>query len=52
MSLHDVTIVNISIPTISENFLIDTAPVPWVAKGYLFMKCSFLPAFKTLGDIK
>jgi len=43
---------NISKPTISEDFSINTAPVPWVIKGYLFMKCSILPAFKILSDIK
>jgi MFS family permease len=52
MSSLDTTIVNISIPTISEDLSINTVPVPWVVKGYLFMKCSLLPAFKMLGDIK
>ena len=42
---------NISKPTISEELSINTAPVPWVIKGYLFMKCSILPAFKILSDI-
>jgi len=43
---------SIRIPTISEDFSINTAPVPWIIKGYLFMKCSILPAFKILSDIK
>jgi hypothetical protein len=43
---------HMTLTTISDELSINTAPVPWVIKGYLFMKCSILPAFKILSDIK
>ena len=43
---------HMTLTTISEELSINTAPVPWVIKAYLFMKCSILPAFKILSDIK
>jgi EmrB/QacA subfamily drug resistance transporter len=52
MSSLDVTIVNISLPTISHAFSVNTTTVSWVVMAYLLMMCSFLPAFGRLGDIR
>jgi EmrB/QacA subfamily drug resistance transporter len=52
MSSLDVTIVNISLPTIANAFSVNTATVSWVVMAYLLMMCSFLPAFGRLGDIR
>jgi EmrB/QacA subfamily drug resistance transporter len=52
MSSLDVTIVNISLPTISHAFSVSTSTVSWVIMAYLLMMCSFLPAFGRLGDIR
>ncbi len=52
MSSLDVTIVNISLPTISQDFGVSSATVSWVIMAYLLVMCSFLPAFGRLGDIR
>jgi len=51
MSTLDVTIVNISLPTMSQDFGVSSAEVSWVIMAYLLIMCSFLPAFGRLGDI-
>ncbi|MBP1928378.1 EmrB/QacA subfamily drug resistance transporter [Methanolinea mesophila] len=52
MTSLDITIVNISLPTISLEFGVSTATISWVIMGYLLVMCSFLPAFGKLGDLK
>lgn len=45
-------IVNISLPTISSYFGVDTAFVSWVALSYLLVLCSTIVVFGKLADIK
>ena len=52
MSSLDITIVNISLPTIAQEFGVATGVISWVIMGYLLVMCSFLPAFGKLGDLK
>ncbi len=52
MSSLDITIVNISLPTIAGEFGVTPAIISWVIMGYLLVMCSFLPAFGKLGDLK
>jgi EmrB/QacA subfamily drug resistance transporter len=52
MSSLDITIVNISLPTIAAEFGVTTGVISWVIMGYLLVMCSFLPAFGKLGDLK
>ena len=52
MGALDVSIVNISMPTIARCFKISTGDVSWVILVYLLILSSFLPAFGRLGDIK
>jgi EmrB/QacA subfamily drug resistance transporter len=52
MSSLDITIVNISLPTIAQEFGVTTGIISWVIMGYLLVMCSFLPAFGKLGDLK
>ncbi|TAJ43327.1 MFS transporter [Methanofollis fontis] len=50
MGSLDVSIVNISLPTIAASFGIGTGPVSWVSIAYLLVLSSFLPAFGKIGD--
>jgi EmrB/QacA subfamily drug resistance transporter len=52
MSSLDVTIVNISLPTIARDFGAGTTTVSWVIMSYQLVMCSFMPAFGRLGDIR
>jgi EmrB/QacA subfamily drug resistance transporter len=52
MSSLDITIVNISLPTIAGEFGVTPAIISWVIMGYLLVMCSFLPAFGKLGDLR
>jgi EmrB/QacA subfamily drug resistance transporter len=52
MSSLDITIVNISLPTIAQEFGVTTGIISWVIMGYLLVMCSFLPAFGKLGDLR
>lgn len=52
MGTLDVSIVNISLPTIARSFQVSTGSVSWVILAYLLIISSFLPAFGRLGDIK
>jgi MFS family permease len=45
-------IVNISLPTISSYFGVDTGLVSWVALVYLLVLCSTIVVFGRLADIK
>jgi EmrB/QacA subfamily drug resistance transporter len=52
MGSLDITIVNISLPTISRYFDVSTGVVSWVVMVYLLVLSSFLLAFGKLADIK
>ena len=52
MGSLDVTIVNISLPTLARNFQVSTSVVSWIILVYLLVLCSFLPTFGRLGDMK
>ena len=52
MGSLDVTIVNISLPTLARNFQVSTSVVSWIILVYLMVLCSFLPTFGRLGDMK
>lgn len=52
MGALDISIVNISMPTIARHFQVSTGEVSWVILVYLLILSSFLPAFGRLGDIK
>jgi len=52
MGSLDVTIVNISLPTISRYFDVGTRMVSWIVLAYLLVMSSFLLAFGKIGDLK
>ncbi len=52
MGALDVTIVNISLPTLARNFQVSTSVVSWIILVYLLVLCAFLPTFGRLGDMK
>ncbi len=52
MGSLDVTIVNISLPTISMYFDVGTGMVSWIVLAYLLVMSSFLLAFGKIGDLK
>jgi DHA2 family metal-tetracycline-proton antiporter-like MFS transporter len=52
MGALDVTIVNISLPTISKYFQCDIATVSWVAMAYLLVLSSTLITFGRVADIR
>jgi EmrB/QacA subfamily drug resistance transporter len=52
MGALDVTIVNISLPTISKYFQCDIATVSWVAMAYLLVLSSTLIMFGRVADIR
>ncbi|HOO54418.1 MAG TPA: MFS transporter [Methanothrix sp.] len=52
MGSLDVTIVNISLPTISRYFDVGTGMVSWIVLAYLLVMSSFLLAFGKIGDLK
>ncbi len=52
MGSLDSSIVNISLPTISEYFHVSISNVSWVVMAYLLIICSFLLIFGRLGDMK
>ncbi|MGA7678296.1 MAG: MFS transporter [Dehalococcoidia bacterium] len=52
MGALDVTIVNISLPTISKYFQCDIATVSWVAMAYLLVLSSTLITFGRFADIR
>ena len=52
MGALDATIVNISLPTISEYFHCDVATVSWVAMAYLLILSSTLITFGRVADIR
>ncbi|HII05909.1 MAG TPA: MFS transporter, partial [Methanotrichaceae archaeon] len=52
MGSLDVTIVNISLPTIARYFNVGTGMVSWVVLAYLLVMSSFLLAFGKIGDLK
>lgn len=52
MGSLDVTIVNISLPTISKYFDVSTSTVSWVVIVYLLVLGSFMLTFGKLGDLK
>jgi len=51
MASLDSTIVNISLPVISEYYHVDFALVSWIIMAYLLVEASFLLMFGKLGDI-
>ncbi|MEW6141705.1 MAG: MFS transporter [Chloroflexota bacterium] len=52
MGALDGTIVNISLPTLSEYFKADLATVSWVAMAYLLVLSSLLVTFGRIGDLR
>lgn len=52
MGSLDSSIVNISLPTISEYFHVGLSTVSWVVMAYLLILCSFLLIFGRLADMK
>jgi EmrB/QacA subfamily drug resistance transporter len=52
MGSLDVTIVNISLPTIARYFDVGTGMVSWIVLAYLLVMSSFLLAFGKIGDLK
>ncbi len=51
MATLDSTIVNISLPTISDSFSVDMGTVSWVVMAYLLALSGFMLSFGRLGDI-
>ena len=51
MASLDSTIVNISLPVISEAFRVDFGLVSWVVMGYLLAEAGLLIVFGKLGDL-
>jgi EmrB/QacA subfamily drug resistance transporter len=50
MDLLDMTIVNVAIPTLAEEFDATTTQVQWVVTGYLLSLAVFIPVSGWLGD--
>jgi len=50
MELLDMTIVNVAIPTLAEEFDATTTQVQWVVTGYLLSLAVFIPVSGWLGD--
>lgn len=51
MASLDTTIVNISLPVISEYYHVEFGLVSWIVMAYLLVEASFLLVFGKLGDI-
>jgi len=51
MATLDSSIVNVALPTISQEFHIDLSTVQWLVTSYLLAICSFLPVFGRLADL-
>ncbi|MEN6609550.1 MAG: DHA2 family efflux MFS transporter permease subunit [Methanoregulaceae archaeon] len=52
MASLDATIVNISLPSIAESFMVPMNSVSWVAMSYLLILSGFLLVMGKLGDMK
>ena len=50
MDLLDMTIVNVAIPRLAEEFNTDTTTIQWVVTGYLLSLAVFIPVSGWLGD--
>lgn len=50
MDLLDMTIVNVAIPKLAEEFNTDTTTIQWVVTGYLLSLAVFIPVSGWLGD--
>jgi len=50
MDLLDMTIVNVAIPTLAEEFNTSTTTIQWVVTGYLLSLAVFIPVSGWLGD--
>ena len=50
MTVMDVTVVNVAIPTISREFHAPISSVQWVATGYLLSLAMWIPASGWIGD--
>ena len=51
MSALDVSIVNVAVPTLKNNFNVSMAVIEWVAMAYMITLTIFLPLFGRLADI-
>ena len=50
MDLLDMTIVNVAIPQLAQEFKTDTTTIQWVVTGYLLSLAVFIPVSGWLGD--
>jgi MFS family permease len=50
MTVMDVTVVNVAIPTIAREFQAPISSVQWVATGYLLSLAMWIPASGWMGD--
>ena len=50
MTIMDVTVVNVAIPTIAREFHAPISSVQWVATGYLLSLAMWIPASGWMGD--
>jgi EmrB/QacA subfamily drug resistance transporter len=50
MDLLDMTVTNVAIPTLSEEFTASTTTIEWVITGYLLSLATFIPVSGWLGD--
>src|SRR3990172_6257709 len=50
MDLLDMTIVNVAIPQLAQEFNTDTTTIQWVVTGYLLSLAVFIPVSGWLGD--
>jgi EmrB/QacA subfamily drug resistance transporter len=50
MDLLDMTVINVAIPTLAEEFSASTTTIEWVVTGYLLSLALFIPVSGWLGD--
>ena len=50
MTIMDITVVNVAIPTIAREFHAPISSVQWVATGYLLSLAMWIPASGWIGD--
>jgi EmrB/QacA subfamily drug resistance transporter len=50
MNIMDVTIVNVALPALADDFDVGTSSIDWVVVGYLLSLAAFIPASGWIGD--